>query len=215
MNKTYTVVLIDDHELVRAGIRALLDSIDSITVIGESGQGVDAIKEIRKLEPDLVLLDISLKGMNGVELIDVIKQQKLTSKILMLTMHNNIEYIAKSLRKGASGYLLKDSAVDELEPAIMQVLKGRRYISKEIDQDLLKQFMLQEASSDSLLDLLTSRQRQILQLIAEGCSTRDIAEMINVSIKTVETHRSHIMSRLNIFDIAGLVRFAVKENLVS
>lgn len=214
MKNSSTVVLVDDHELVRAGIRTLLGAIDSIEVVGECGEGLDTLPILKQLAPDLVILDISLKGLNGIELVSLIRKQNIKTKILMLSMHNNVEYVAKCLRNGAQGYLLKDSAVEELEPAVMNVLGGDSYISREVDESMLDKLMLDENTPTSLLELLTSRQRQILQLIAEGYSTKQIADSIHVSIKTVETHRTHIMKRLNIFDIAGLVRFAIEKRLI-
>lgn len=214
MKNSSTVVLVDDHELVRAGIRTLLGAIDSIEVVGECGEGLDTLPIVKQLTPDLVILDISLKGLNGIELVSLIRKQNRNTKILMLSMHNNVEYVAKCLRNGAQGYLLKDSAVEELEPAVMNVLGGDSYISREVDESMLDKLLLDENTPTSLLELLTSRQRQILQLIAEGYSTKQIADSIHVSIKTVETHRTHIMKRLNIFDIAGLVRFAMEKRLI-
>ncbi|MGR5132365.1 response regulator [Vibrio alfacsensis] len=214
MKNSSTVVLVDDHELVRAGIRTLLGAIDSIEVVGECGEGLDTLPILKQLTPDLVILDISLKGLNGIELVSLIRKHNTNTKILMLSMHNNVEYVAKCLRNGAQGYLLKDSAVEELEPAVMNVLDGDSYISREVDESMLDKLLLDENTPTSLLELLTSRQRQILQLIAEGYSTKQIADSIHVSIKTVETHRTHIMKRLNIFDIAGLVRFAMEKRLI-
>ncbi|ABM00079.1 response regulator transcription factor [Shewanella amazonensis] len=214
MKSNNSVVLVDDHELVRAGIRTLLHTIDSIEVIGECGDGLEAVALVRRLKPKLLVLDISIKSLSGMEVVKLISNQAIPVKILILSMHNNVEYVAKCLKNGAHGYLLKDAAVDELEPAITNVLLGHSYISKEIDISLLEQLLSTNQSAPSLLELLTNRQKQILQLIAEGYSTRQIAESISVSIKTVETHRAHIMARLQIFDIAGLVRFALQEKLI-
>lgn len=214
MNTNNSVVLVDDHELVRAGIRTLLNTIDAIEVIGECGDGLDAIAMVKRLQPNLLVLDISIKSLSGMEVVKQISAQSIPVKVLILSMHNNVEYVAKCLKDGADGYLLKDAAVDELEPAIRKVLQGGNYISKEIDVSLLDKLLTTNQLTPSLLELLTSRQKQILRLIAEGYSTRQIAESVCVSIKTVETHRAHIMARLQIFDIAGLVRFALQEKLI-
>lgn len=214
MNTSNSLVLVDDHELVRAGIRTLLNTIDAIEVIGECGDGLDAIAMVKRLQPDLLVLDISIKSLSGMEVVKQISAQSIPVKILILSMHNNVEYVAKCLKDGADGYLLKDAAVDELEPAIRKVLQGGNYISKEIDVSLLDKLLATNQLTPSLLELLTSRQKQILRLIAEGYSTRQIAESVCVSIKTVETHRAHIMARLQIFDVAGLVRFALQEKLI-
>jgi len=214
MKSNYSVVLVDDHELVRVGIRTLLHTIDSIQVVGECGDGLEAMYLLKKMKPDILILDISIKSINGMEVIQLIANQAIKVKVLILSMHNNVEYVAKCIRNGAHGYLVKDAAVEELEHAIMKVLKGETYISKEIDSTLLDRLLSVERQTNSPLELLTSRQKQILQLITEGHSTRQIAESINISIKTVETHRAHIMARLQIFDVAGLVRFALQEKLI-
>lgn len=214
MKNSYSVVLVDDHELVRVGIRTLLHTIDAIKVVGECGDGLEAIFLLKKLQPDILILDISLKSLNGIEVIQLIANQGIKVRILILSMHNNIEYVAKCLRNGAHGYLVKDAAVDELEPAIMKVLKGESYVSKEIDSAVLNKLLSVEQQSSSMLELLTCRQKQILQLIAKGYSTRQIAQAISISVKTVETHRAHIMARLQIFDVAGLVRFALQEKII-
>lgn len=214
MNNNYSVVLVDDHELVRAGIRSLLNTIADIKVVGECGDGLEVLGLLRQHQPDILILDISIKSMNGMDVLSLIEQEHIDVKILMLSMHNNIEYIAKCLRAGAHGYLLKDAAVDELEPAIRHVLQGKTYISHDVDDQVLEKILLNDVGKSSPLELLTLRQKQILQLIAEGYSTRQIADATFISVKTVETHRSHIMSRLQIFDIAGLVRFAMQEQLI-
>jgi len=209
------VILVDDHVLVRAGIRSLLESIVNIEVIAESGDGLEAVTLVRRNEPSLLVLDISLPGLNGLEVVSTITKMKIKTKILMLSMHNDIEYVAKAFREGAHGYLMKESAVEELENAVLTLMAGKQYIGNHIDIEMLNKLKMNDNQLTSLLSLLTGRQRQILQQIAEGYSTRQIAERINISIKTVETHRAHIMSRLNIFDIAGLVRFSLRSKLIS
>lgn len=215
MNTKYKVVLVDDHELVRAGIRALLNTMLTIQVVGECGDGLEVIELLQQHAPDVLILDISIKNINGIDVLELIAQQQLPVKVLILSMHNNVEYVARCLRYGAHGYLLKDAAVDELEPAIIHVREGRTYISKDIEINLLEKLLLSDYCSTSPLALLTQRQKQILTLIAQGFSTREIAKASFISIKTVETHRAHIMSRLQIFDVAGLVRFALQEKLIS
>lgn len=214
MKHNYSVILVDDHELVRAGIRALLQTIDSIQVVGECGDGLEAMSLLKQLKPDIIVLDISIKSISGLEVIQLIANHAIKVKILVLSMHNNVEYVAKCMRSGAHGYLVKDAAVAELEQAIMNLIKDEIYISKEIDTLMLSKLLSVEHQSASALELLTCRQKQILQLICEGYSTRQIADSINISIKTVETHRAHIMARLQIFDVAGLVRFALQEKII-
>lgn len=207
------VFIVDDHDIVRAGICSILKTIPSVEVVGDSDTGLNLIPKLKKHKPDLLILDVSIKGVNGIELVSIIRKQKLPINILMLSMHKNIEYIARCLRNGAQGYLLKDSAVDELEIAVASVMSGGNYISQKVDQPLLNDLL---AKTDDVLplDLLTSRQRQILQLIVEGYSTNKIADDTCISIKTVETHRSNIMKKLNISDIPNLVRFAIENKLL-
>lgn len=215
MSEKITIILVDDHALVRAGIRSLLESIPNVEVIKESGDGLETVSLLRQHEPTLLILDISLPGLNGLEVAHSIVKMKLKTKILMLSMHSDIEYVAKALRVGANGYLLKESAVEELESAIFILIEGDQYIGNSIDLEMVNKLNSGSSQLSCLLALLTMRQRQILQQVAEGYSTRQIAQRMNVSIKTVETHRSHIMSRLNIFDIAGLVRFAIRSKLIT
>ncbi|ABZ76544.1 two component transcriptional regulator, LuxR family [Shewanella halifaxensis HAW-EB4] len=214
MSEKITIILVDDHILVRAGIRSLLESIANVEVIKESGDGIEALSLLRTHQPTLLILDISLPGLNGLEVARSVTKMKTKTKILMLSMHSDVEYVAKALTIGSHGYLMKESAVEELETAISTLINDKQYIGKNIDLEMVDKLRGDSNQESDLIKLLTSRQRQILQLIAEGYSTREIAERMSVSIKTVETHRAHIMSRLNIFDIAGLVRFAIRCKLI-
>lgn len=210
---TSKVFIVDDHDIVRAGICSLLKTLPNIEVVGESNTGLNLIPNLKKSKPDLLILDISIVGINGIELISIIRKHKIPINILMLSMHKNIEYVARCLRNGAQGYLLKDSAVEELELAVASVMSGGNYISQKIDKSMLNDLL--DRRQDALpLDLLTSRQRQILQLIVEGYSTNKIADNTCISIKTVETHRSNIMKKLNITDIPNLVRFAIENKIL-
>lgn len=207
------VFIVDDHDIVRAGICSILKTLSNVEVVGESDTGSNLIPKLKRLKPDLILLDISIKGINGIELISVIRKQKIPINIVMLSMHKNIEYIARCLRCGAQGYLFKESAVEELELAIASVMSGASYISQKADKSMLNDLLGKK--QDALpLDLLTSRQRQILQLIVEGYSTNKIADDTCISIKTVESHRSNIMKKLNITDIPNLVRFAIENHIL-
>jgi len=208
------IVLVDDHALVRAGIRSLLESIDGIEVIAEVGDGIKAIEIVRREKPDAVLLDIMLPGLNGLEVAARIKGLGTGTRILMLSMHTGPEYVARALSAGALGYLFKDSAFEELSSALQSVMLGRRYLSKSIDAGLVEQFMQSSGAGLPELEVLTPRQRQTLQLIAEGLGTREIAERLHVSVKTVETHRAQLMDRLGIHDVPGLVRFAIRVGIV-
>ena len=210
-----SIVLADDHELVRAGIRSILETFPSVRVEAEAGNGKQALELVRRLRPDVLLLDITLPDLNGLEVVERIKKLGLGTRVLMLSMHSGPEYVARAIQSGAAGYLVKDSAVDELAAALGSILAGRQYLSEALDQQIIRGFI---QSGDNALDelaVLTPRQREILQLIAEGCSTREIAERLHVSIKTVETHRAQLMSRLGIHDVPGLVRFAIRTGVIT
>jgi len=209
------IVLVDDHALVRAGIRSLLESISGIEVIAEVGDGLEALEIVRRERPDAILLDIMLPGLNGLEVAERISNMNIGTRILMLSMHTGPEYVARALAGGALGYLFKDSAFEELSTALQSVLLGRRYLSKTIDPAQVEQFLQSQGAGLPELDVMTPRQRQVLQLIAEGLGTREIAERLHVSIKTVETHRAQLMERLNIHDVPGLVRFAIRVGMIN
>ncbi|HSQ69798.1 MAG TPA: response regulator transcription factor [Steroidobacteraceae bacterium] len=214
MSNRCRVLLADDHALVRAGIRALLESMPLVEVVGETGDGQDALERVRRDPPDILLLDVSLPGLNGMEVAERIVRMQLPSRVLMLSMHSGPEFVARALAAGAAGYLIKDAAFDELAAAITAVARGGRYLSRDIDQDVVRSFEKQAAQGRSELEVLTPRQRQVLQLIAEGRGTRDIAERLNLSVKTVETHRAQLMNRLGIRDVPGLIRFAIRVGLL-
>jgi DNA-binding NarL/FixJ family response regulator len=210
-------MLADDHALVRAGIRSLLETLPGVEVVHECGDGLEALDAVRREPPDAILLDITLPGLNGLEVAARITHLGVPTRVLMLSMHHSPEHAARALAAGASGYLNKDSAFDELATALDAIFSGRRYLCRALNEDLVLglERRVNDGESKSELELLTPRQRQILQLLAEGHPTRQIAERLFLSIKTVETHRGQIMQRLNIFDVPGLVRFAIRNGLVS
>ena len=214
MNLNRRIVLVDDHALVRAGIRSLLEDIQGIEVIAEIGDGLEALDLVRREKPDAILLDITLPGLNGLEVAERIKSLNVGTRVLMLSMHTGPEYVARALSAGALGYLFKDSAFEELSTALQSVMLGRCYLSKSIDPELVEQLQQSQGAGLPELNVLTPRQRQVLQLIAEGMGTREIAERLHVSIKTVETHRAQLMDRLNIYDVPGLVRFAIRMGMI-
>jgi len=208
------VLLVDDHALVRAGIRALLESLPRVEVVGETGDGVEAVQLARELVPDAILLDITLPGLNGLEVAARVARLGTGTRVLMLSMHASPEYAARAFAAGAAGYLNKDSAFDELAAALEAIGAGRRYLCRAIDEVQVAELERLAATGSSGLDRLTPRQRQILQLVAEGLGTRQIAERLFLSVKTVETHRAQIMQRLDIHDVPGLVRFAIRHGLL-
>ena len=210
------VLLADDHTLVRAGIRALLEKLPGVEVAGEASDGRELINLIKAQKPDVVLLDISMPGLNGLQALARITRDFPNVKVIILSMHPNDEYVVQALKSGASGYLLKRAATAELPAALKAVLGGEIYLSREIATQFLKKFPLEQiARARSPLEQLTPRQREILQMLAEGQTTKAIALVLKVSDKTVEYHRAKLMARLNIFDIPGLVRFALRTGLVA
>ena len=208
------VLLVDDHALVRSGLKLVLQQIDPAIQITEATNGRDAVTLARQESFDLCLLDISMPGLNG---IDTIPQMR----VLVLSMHSGVQYVAEALRAGAQGYLLKDSAVDELADAQRALREGRPFLGRQIANALLTSYVRQApgaSASPRPLDeapALTPRQREVLQRIAEGRSTREIADTLHVSVKTVESHRAEIMRRIDIHDVAGLTRYAVRHGMVS
>jgi len=211
------VILADDHQLVRAGIRALLASFDDVQVLAETSDGHEALQLVDRMQPDVLLLDITLPGLNGLEVAQRVPKVSPSTRVLILSMHTAPEYVTQALRAGVAGYLIKDSAVDELRVALDSVRAGRPYLSPAISQTVLQGFLRTgNAPPDrAALDVLTPRQREILQMVAEGHGTRDIAGKLGLSVKTVESHRSQLMDRLDIHDVPGLVRFAIRVGLVS
>lgn len=208
------VLLAEDHTLVRAGFRMLLEKIPGILVIGEVSDGRMAVKSSKELEPDVVLMDIAMAGMNGLEATRRIRQESPRIKVLMLSMYTNEEYLKEALRAGAAGYLLKDADRNELELAINVVWRGETYLTPSMAKFAVDAYCRKGEDQTGPLARLTGRQREILQLIAEGCSTKQIAQRLELSIKTVETHRAQLMERLEIHDVPGLVRLAIRTGLV-
>jgi len=209
------VLLADDHALVRAGIRALLEGLEGVTVVAEAGNGSEVLELARKHRPDVVLLDISMPGLGGLEASALLKQELPEVRVVMLSMHANEEYVLQALRAGAVGYMLKDSATAELELALQAVMQGETYLSPPISRQVVEGYVQRVGAEQPAADHLTPRQRQVLQLIAEGLSTKEIAYRLELSVKTVETHRAQLMERLQIRDIAGLVKYAIRNGLVS
>ncbi|MBI5633784.1 MAG: response regulator transcription factor [Nitrospirae bacterium] len=215
------ILLADDHALVRAGFRALIQKIEGVEVIAEAADGHEALRLIRELTPDIAFIDISMPGMNGLEVTVRAVKESPATQIVILSMHADDEYVLQALRSGAVGYVLKDAEISELEDALRAVSKGRVYLCSAISDhfalrypDRIEAAMKKSGKETKHFEALTARQREILQLIAEGHTTKEIASKLNLSTKTVETHRSQIMDRLNIRDLAGLVRYAVRSGIV-
>jgi DNA-binding NarL/FixJ family response regulator len=213
--KTIQVILADDHTLVRAGLRSLLEKLSGVDVVGEADDGREVLNQVRLYRPDVVLIDITMPGLNGLEAAARMAREFPEVRVIILSMHENEEYYWRALKSGAAGYLLKKAAMAELETALQQVMQGEIYLSREISARLLKKFPVHGiAGRKSPLEKLTTRQREILQLIAEGQNTKQIAELLKVSPKTIEYHRMKLMDGLNVHDVPGLVRFALRMGLI-
>lgn len=207
------VLLVDDHALVRAGIGSLLRALEGIEVIGEASDGAGALLIAEREHPDVVVMDIAMKGMGGLEATARLRERLPAVKVVILSMHASEEYVLQALRAGAAAYLIKDAATAELELALRSVLRGDTYLGRAISRQVVERY-LQRLGSGEDAEPLTPRQREVLKRIAEGQSTRAIAFELKLSVKTVETHRAQIMARLGIRDVAGLVRYAMRTGLV-
>ncbi|ARB30701.1 response regulator transcription factor [Pseudomonas tolaasii] len=215
---TCKLLLVDDHALIRAGVRALVQDIPGYNVIGEASDGAQLLEKFSTLQPDIVLLDLSMKHIGGLDALQQLKAAYPRSKVLILSMHTDPELIMRALESGAHGYLLKDTTANELEHALLALRNNERYLSPAIAHTVINQALIRSqgpASPVAQSHNLTARQLEILRLIVRGKSTREIAQGLGLSIKTVEAHRSQIMKRLQIFDVAGLVLFAVREQIIS
>ncbi len=213
--KRIRVLLADDHPIVRAGIRAELEKLPEVDLVGEATDGREALEMVNSRKPDLVFMDISMQGLNGLEATARITRQFPQVRVIILSMHQPEEYFWQALKAGACGYLLKKAATSELTAAVKQAMGGEIYLSRDISRNLIKKLPQQMARGKSRLEELTDRQREILQLIAEGQTTKAIALILKISSKTVEYHRTQLMQRLDIFDVPGLVRFALQQGLIS
>jgi DNA-binding NarL/FixJ family response regulator len=214
--KTIRVILADDHPIVRAGIRESLKQLPGVEVIGEVADGRAALELVKSTRPDVVFMDISMPSLNGLDATERIIKAFPDVRVIILSRHDNEEYYWRALRVGASGYLLKNALLAELKTALQRVAGGEVYLSREIAIRLRNKLPLDQiARARSPVEQLSERQREVLQLIAEGQTTKEIALTLKLSAKTVEFHRMQLMQRLNIFDIPGLVRFALRTGLIS
>lgn len=214
--KKVKLLLADDHKIVRQGIKKLLEEEPDLQVAGEAANGREAVKKATELKPDVILMDITLSNLNGLEATKQIKKVLPDVKVIMLTMHKNEEYVLQSFQAGASGYILKEGAVEELVSAIRSIHQDKSFLSPTISKTLIDAYLrkMETGKTETPFDLLTDREREVLQLIAEGYTNREVAKSLFISVKTVEAHRAHIMQKLNIHDIAKLVKYAIQKGLV-
>jgi DNA-binding NarL/FixJ family response regulator len=213
--KPIRVLLADDHALVRAGFRALLQSLPDMEVVAEAGDGREALRLIKLHQPDVVLMDIGMPGLNGLEAAARIAEEAPQIRVIILSMHATEEYVLRALRAGAAGYLLKDAGTAELDLAVRAVMRGETYLSPAVSKHVIAEYVQRVSREPNSLEQLTLRHREILQLIAEGQTTKEIAQTLDLSVKTVETYRTQLMDRLDIHDIAGLVRYAIRMGLIT
>ena len=210
------ILLADDHKIVRDGLRDLLSRQTNIQVVGEADNGRITVQSVRKLIPDLVIMDIAMPELNGIEATRQIKSINPDTKIIALSMHSDRRFISEIFKAGASAYLLKESAFEELVKAIRSVMRNQTYLSPQIASQVLKDYLkLSDSDNTSVFSILSPREREVLQLLAEGKSTKEIADNLNVSVKTIETHRQQIMEKLNIHNIAELTKYAIREGLTT
>ena len=214
--KKIRLLVADDHKIFRQGIKMLLEEESDLQVVGEASDGRDAVKKATELKPDVILMDIAMANLNGLEATRQIKKQLPSAKVIMVTMHKNEEYVLQSFQAGASGFILKEGAVEELVSAIRSINSDKSFLSPSISKTLIDAYMrkMETGKTETPFDLLTDREREVLQLIAEGYTNREVAKSLFISVKTVEAHRAHIMQKLNIHDIAKLVKYAIQKGLV-
>ena len=210
------IILADDHKIVREGLRALIEKNPGFEVVAEAEDGRTTVKLTKELSPDIVIMDIAMPDMNGIEATRRIIEQVPNVKVIALSMHSDIRFVVEMLKAGASGYLLKDCASEELTNAIRAVTRNRTYLSPELADTVIKDYSRLISKEDlSSFSLLTNREREALQLLSEGKTTREIATLLKISVKTVETYRQKIMDKLDIHSIAELTKYAIREGLTS
>ncbi len=211
--ETIRVLIADDHTLVRAGIRALLQELEGVEVVAEAGDGREAMALALVHRPDVLVIDIAMPHVSGLELAGRVARELPDARVIILSMHGNEEYASRALQAGAAGYLLKDSGLAELELAVRAVARGETYLSPAVSKPVIADYLRRRRKAPES-GSLTPRQRQVLRLIAEGKTTKAIARILGVSVKTIETHRTQLMDRLDIHDVAGLVRHAIRIGLI-
>lgn len=217
MNTMNTNVFIaDDHKMFRDGLKAQLNNVKDMVVVGEASDGREAVKMVEKLKPDVVVLDIAMPMLNGIEATRNILKSLPDVKVVVLSMHADHIYVVEALKAGAEGYLLKEESFEQLIEAINTVLRGKVYLSKSLEEVMMEDLVRQirQGDVDTLVDPLTSREKEVLQLIAEGKTSREIADILYISTTTVDTHRKNIMDKLSIRNTAGLVKYAIKHKIV-
>lgn len=211
------ILLADDHRLMRSGLRVLLEQQEDLTIVGEASDGREAVALADSQKPDVLVMDIGMPSLNGIEAAGQITQSRPEIAIVMLSMHSDESYVLRALKAGAKGYLLKDSAEADLIRAVHAVAEGKSFFSPAVSKVLLDDYVrkLKRSGTEDPYDLLTPREREVLQLVAEGKSNKDVAQLLNLSVYTVETHRSNIMEKLNLHGVPELILYAVRKGIIS
>jgi DNA-binding NarL/FixJ family response regulator len=212
--KPIRILLADDHNLVRSGLKSLLQGMTGVEVVAEAKNGREAVDLVGTTNPDVVLMDIGMKGLNGIEAAAIIARERPSVRIIILSMHDTQDFVSQALKAGAAGYVLKDAAPLELEFALQAVTRGETYLSPKVSHQVVQSYV-RPADAEPGLEVLSPRQREILKAIVSGRTTKQIAYDLGLSIKTIETHRAQIMDRLDIHDVVGLVRFSIRIGLIS
>jgi DNA-binding NarL/FixJ family response regulator len=215
--KSIRVLLADDHKLIRAGLRLVVDQQPDLSVVGEADDGRQAVELAKSLKPNVVVMDIGMPNLNGIEAARQIGEMDPSAAVVMLSMHSDESYVLRALSAGARAYLLKDSATTDLIQAIHAVAEGKSFFSPAVSQVLLQDYMrkLRRSGAEDSYDLLSPREREVLQLVAEGKSNKEVASLLNLSVYTVETHRSKIMQKLNLKGVPELILYAVRKGIIS
>ncbi len=211
---TIRVVLADDHAVVRHGVRSLLEAAPDIEIVAEAGDGHQALALVEAHRPDVLVTDIAMPGLTGLELAEHVARDFPQTRVLVLSMHQEKAYATRALAAGAAGYLLKDAGADECEVAVRAVARGESYLSPAVSGHVVAEYARLAQAEAAASDPLTARQREVLRLIAEGLPTKAIARRLGLSVKTAEAHRAQVMERLGIHDVAGLVRYAIRTGLI-
>ena len=210
-----TIILADDHPIVRRGLRSVLEVEKDFSLIGEAGDGIEAVRLVENLTPNILITDMMMPGLTGLEVTRQVRHRVPKVKIIVLSMHAAESYVLEALRNGANGYVLKDSAADELVHAIREVLAGRRYLSSQLSERAIETYIQKsESSITDSYDFLTNREREVLKLAAEGCTNNEISERLFISPRTAETHRANLMKKLSLSNHTELIRYAIKRGLL-
>jgi two-component system, NarL family, response regulator NreC len=211
-----TIILADDHPIVRRGLRSVLEAEKGFSLIGEAGDGLEAVRMVENLEPDILITDMMMPGLTGLEVTRQVRHRVPKTKIIILSMHASESYVLEALRNGANGYVLKDTVSEELVEAIRDVIAGRRYLSSQLSERAIETYILKaESTPEDSYDSLTTREREVLKLAAEGSTNNEIAERLFISPRTAETHRANLMKKLVLSNHTELIRYAIRRGVLS